>query len=140
VIGSSLKADAVAHTSGRSRGRAIPRRESEPEADILVDRPLSGPERAFLWKFDQMRPMALAALSPGDRFTTRLTYRHGMVLAQGRPAPGIDAVTLVKWSDTQDRAEVKPSVLVTPGWWTVVCLECGYALPHSPCPEVEVTQ
>ena len=84
LLGSSLKANAVQHTSGRVQGRAIPRREGEPEADTYIDRPAAGPVEILRWRFDLLKGLPLVALSPRDRFTTRLSYRYGMVLAQGR--------------------------------------------------------
>jgi hypothetical protein len=151
MIGSSLKANAVAHSSGKVHGKAIPRREADPEPDIYVDRPLSGPDEVKLWRFEEMRGIALGALSAGDRFTTRLSRRLGLVLAQGRaplnlrftkagpkPQPDLGAprplpahmapVTVVRFADgkpedTAGRAELASSIMVTPGWWSIEQVE-----------------
>jgi len=160
LLGSSLRANAVAHTSGRSKTRAIPRREGDPEVDIFVDRPLSAPASILQWQFFRMRPLSLLTLSPGDRFTTRLAFRLGMVLAHGqcdvtgdpvvvtepgerpalerdkhaRPRPLVLALaTFVRWNDAKRDSKpvgLGPGILVAAGWWTVLCDKCKTPLPH----------
>lgn len=165
LLGSSLRANAVAHTSGRVKSRAVPRRESDPEPDILVNRPLSDPESILRWQFDLRKALPLLALSRGDRFTTRLTYRIGMVLVHGKggvssevskenekryrgtPAAGEPAAippplviapfTLVRWFDTeeQENAVELSPAILVVPGWWEVMCPCGLTMPHTACQE-----
>lgn len=121
LLGSSLSADAVSHAAGAHVGRSIPRGQGAPEqgGPPAVPPPTRWPvpESIRRERFEQKRGIYTGALSPGDFFTTRLTFRHGWVVAKVRGL--ITGAVLVEWTDTKERVELPESIKVVAGWWEV---------------------